>query len=198
MPKVTRQIALATIALHTTLLVGCGSSDETQNEPLSQEGNDTAREAQTTTDYSSSPESELDSTDEPIITDDCESEDTAQIRLHRIELENGAAGHPSGAKTVRAFYEGDPLAGGQVSFNLVSGEAVRGVKFLDGQQISNHVMVFDNYENQEIKVPVIPEEGQIAFAIPASAGDKFTDNWTFSAAVEGRDVSTCTAKGTGE
>ena len=198
MSKVTRRIALVTIALHTTLLVGCGGSDDSQNESSIQESNDTARVAQTTTDYSPSPAPELDSTDEPIITDNCESEDTAQIRLHRVELENGAGGHPSGAKTVRAFYEGDPLAGGQVSFSLVSGEAVRGVKFLDGQQISNHVMMFDNYENREIQVPVIPEDGQIAFAIPASAGDKFTDNWTFSAAVEGRDVSTCTAKGTGE
>lgn len=115
--------------------------------------------------------------------------------LTRIAIQNGAAGHPPGAKLLWWEFNG-PIPGGVVAFTATltgtDGKPVmRGVKFIDGEVAANYV--FRSATQDNITIPPDLDSGSLGVFIPAAVGNSIGAEFSWSAdlEVEGQSVGGC-------
>lgn len=118
--------------------------------------------------------------------------------LTRVEIRDGAAGHPAGAKLLRWEFDG-PIPGGVVAFTATltgaDGKPVmRGVKFIDGTVAANYV--FAGAKQDNITIPPDLDDGSLGVFIPAAVGTSIGPdfNWSADLEVEGKSVGGCPSK----
>lgn len=176
-----------------SLLVACGGTQEPVEEKAVPSTSRISAPESTTRISAAESTTSLSSAASGPETQICTGGEDTRLYLTSVDVEDGAVGHPDGAKTLVYHYVGDPEYG-LVTFGATADGVVRIVKFIDGAKSSNSYMDLSGTGvNQEIHAPAIPENGELRVAIPAAVGERFNGNWSATLEVEGQTVSTCGA-----
>ncbi|USC16248.1 hypothetical protein [Rhodococcus sp. 11-3] len=115
--------------------------------------------------------------------------------LTEVDVQDGATGHPSGAKTITWHWDGD-ISTGTVAFTATmsgpNGQPItRGVKLIDGEVIANYV--FSGARQENISIPPRWNDASISVALPAASGTILGSsfNWSADLEVDGESTGKC-------
>ncbi|MFZ2528999.1 MAG: hypothetical protein WAX14_15315 [Rhodococcus sp. (in: high G+C Gram-positive bacteria)] len=118
--------------------------------------------------------------------------------LRRVAVQNGAVGHPTGAKLLWWEFDGT-MPDGVVAFTATltgaDGKPItRGVKFIDGAVAANYV--FTGARQDNITIPPDLDSGSVGVFVPAAVGNSIGAefNWSADLEVEGVTVGGCPSR----